>query len=207
MAESKEESLLSCEGKIEASPSAVESHEPHFEPIISLPLQETKTLEEEEQVLFQMRAKLYRWASECDPAEWKERGTGNVRFLQHKATKKVRLLMRRDKTLKVCANHFVDEYMKLTPNCGSDRAWLWSVAAEFSDEEMKSEMLAIKFLNSENAGKFKEQFYKAIEINKSVPKQKSTEESDVDSAAENLDKLNIDVDTKNDGNSGTNGQD
>ena len=49
------------------------------------------------------RAKLFRFAAES--SEWKERGTGDVRLLQHKETKKVRLVMRRDKTLKVCANH------------------------------------------------------------------------------------------------------
>jgi hypothetical protein len=50
------------------------------------------------------RAKLFRFDSAS--AEWKERGTGDVRLLSHKETKKVRLVMRRDKTLKVCANHF-----------------------------------------------------------------------------------------------------
>jgi hypothetical protein len=49
------------------------------------------------------RAKLFRFDSTA--AEWKERGTGDVRLLSHKETKKVRLVMRRDKTLKVCANH------------------------------------------------------------------------------------------------------
>lgn len=49
------------------------------------------------------RAKLFRFAA--DASEWKERGTGDVRLLQSKETKKVRLVMRRDKTLKVCANH------------------------------------------------------------------------------------------------------
>ncbi|KAG5455741.1 MAG: RanBP1 domain-containing protein, partial [Olpidium bornovanus] len=49
------------------------------------------------------RAKLFRFDSEA--AEWKERGTGEVRFLQHKDLGKIRLVMRRDKTLKVCANH------------------------------------------------------------------------------------------------------
>lgn len=50
------------------------------------------------------RAKLFRFAA--DSSEWKERGTGDVRLLQHKQSKKVRLVMRRDKTLKVCANHY-----------------------------------------------------------------------------------------------------
>ena len=52
------------------------------------------------------RAKLFRFDSSADPPEWKERGTGEVKFLQHKTTHNVRLLMRRDKTHKVCANHF-----------------------------------------------------------------------------------------------------
>jgi len=50
------------------------------------------------------RAKLFRFDSEA--SEWKERGTGDVRILAHRETKKVRLVMRRDKTLKVCANHY-----------------------------------------------------------------------------------------------------
>lgn len=50
------------------------------------------------------RAKLFRFNAES--AEWKERGTGDVRLLQHKQSQKVRLVMRRDKTLKVCANHY-----------------------------------------------------------------------------------------------------
>lgn len=41
-----------------------------------------------------------------DTREWKERGTGDVRLLKHKENGKTRLVMRRDKTLKVCANHY-----------------------------------------------------------------------------------------------------
>jgi Ran-binding protein 1 len=55
-------------------------------------------------VLVLRRAKLFRFVTES--SEWKERGTGDVRLLQHKESKKVRLVMRRDKTLKVCANHY-----------------------------------------------------------------------------------------------------
>uniref|UniRef100_G3PHQ9 Ran-specific GTPase-activating protein n=1 Tax=Gasterosteus aculeatus aculeatus TaxID=481459 RepID=G3PHQ9_GASAC len=60
------------------------NHDPHFEPIVSLPEQDVKTLEEDEEELFKMRAKLYRFASENDPPEWKERGTGDVKLLKHK---------------------------------------------------------------------------------------------------------------------------
>lgn len=54
--------------------------------------------------MFKMRAKLFRFDKEN--SEWKERGTGDVKFLKHKENKKTRLVMRRDKTLKVCANHY-----------------------------------------------------------------------------------------------------
>lgn len=37
--------------------------------------------------------------------EWKEKGTGELRVMKHKANGKCRVLMRRDKTLKICANH------------------------------------------------------------------------------------------------------
>lgn len=56
--------------------------------------------------LFCRRAKLFRFASENDPPEWKERGTGDVKLLKHKEKGTIRLLMRRDKTLKICANHY-----------------------------------------------------------------------------------------------------
>lgn len=63
-----------------------------------------KTNEELEEQTFKMRAKLFKFVRESN--EWKERGTGDVRLLKHKENGKTRLVMRRDKTLKVCANHY-----------------------------------------------------------------------------------------------------
>ncbi len=82
-----------------------ESPDVHFEPVVRLTeTVETKTHEEMEEVVFKMRAKLFRFDRET--REWKERGTGDVRLLKHKENGKTRLVMRRDKTLKVCANHY-----------------------------------------------------------------------------------------------------
>ena len=36
----------------------------------------------------------------------------------------VRVIMRQEKTLKVCANHLVDSSTTLAPMAGSDRAWV-----------------------------------------------------------------------------------
>lgn len=59
-----------------------------------------------------MRAKLFKFDRES--REWKERGTGDVRLLKHKENGKTRLVMRRDKTLKVCANHYGESIPLLT---------------------------------------------------------------------------------------------
>ncbi|KAK0167289.1 hypothetical protein PV327_004707 [Microctonus hyperodae] len=132
-----------------------------FEPIVNLPLIEVSNNEEEEVEMLKLRAKLYRYDSSNDPAEWKERGTGDVKLLRHKTKHTVRVVMRRDKTLKICANHFVTPWMELKPNCGSDRAWVWSVLADYADEQLKPELLAIRFANAENASLWKETFEKA----------------------------------------------
>lgn len=148
----------------EQHPENEEEVDPQFEPIITLPLIEVSSNEEEEVEMIKLRAKLYRYESSSDPAEWKERGTGDVKLLRHKTKHTVRVVMRRDKTLKICANHFVTPWMELKPNCGSDRAWVWSVLADYADEQLKPELLAIRFANAENALLWKETFEKAKKI-------------------------------------------
>ncbi|XP_012942374.1 ran-specific GTPase-activating protein [Aplysia californica] len=142
---------------------APESPDVHFEPIVKLSLVEAKTMEEDEDVVVCLRAKLFRYDHEADPKEWKERGTGECKILKHKQTGLRRVLMRRDKTLKICANHYIYPSMELKPNCGSERAWVWSTTADFADEEAKEEVLAIRFANAENAQKFKAAFDESAE--------------------------------------------
>lgn len=121
----------------------------HFDPVVRLTEKvETKTNEELEEQVFKMRAKLFKFDRESK--EWKERGTGDVRLLKHKENGKTRLVMRRDKTLKVCANHYVVPDMKLSPNVGSDRSWVWNAAADVSEGEPEAQTLAIRFANSES---------------------------------------------------------
>ncbi|KAL1630361.1 Ran GTPase binding protein Sbp1 [Neofusicoccum ribis] len=146
-----------------------ENHEPdvEFKPVVHLTEKvETKTNEELEEQTFKMRAKLFKFDRES--REWKERGTGDVRLLKHKENGKTRLVMRRDKTLKVCANHYVVPDMKLSPNVGSDRSWVWNAAADVSEGEPEAQTLAIRFANSENANLFKEAFIKAQQENEAL---------------------------------------
>jgi len=138
-----------------------------FAPVVHLTEKvDTKTNEELEEQTFKMRAKLFKFDRES--REWKERGTGDVRLLKHKENGKTRLVMRRDKTLKVCANHYVVPDMKLSPNVGSDRSWVWNAAADVSEGEPEAQTLAIRFANSENANGFKEAFIKAQQENEAL---------------------------------------
>ena len=45
--------------------------------------------------------------------------------------------------------------MKLSPNVGSDRSWVWNAAADVSEGEPEAQTLAIRFANSES--KFRRQ--------------------------------------------------
>ncbi|KAF9921626.1 single stranded nucleic acid binding protein [Linnemannia zychae] len=152
-----------------------EEAEVHFEPIVKLEAVQVKTHEEDEESIFKMRAKLFRFVKETN--EWKERGTGDVRFLKHKDSGKIRLLMRRDQTHKICANHYITSDMTLTPNVGSDRSWVWNVHADSSDDSEGPQTLAIRLANSDNAALFKEEFEKAQQHNAELKEKKEDKEA------------------------------
>uniref|UniRef100_A0A2K5HTR6 RanBD1 domain-containing protein n=1 Tax=Colobus angolensis palliatus TaxID=336983 RepID=A0A2K5HTR6_COLAP len=142
------------------------NHDPQFEPIVSLPEQEIKMLggPDEEELL-----KI------------------DVKLLKHKEKGTIRLLMQRDKTLKICANHYFTLMMELKPNVGSDHAWVWNTHANFANKCPKPELLAICFLNVENAQKFK-----------TKEKKGSGKNNHAEKGAEELKALSMEEDTKED---------
>ncbi|XP_046569628.1 E3 SUMO-protein ligase RanBP2-like [Haliotis rubra] len=127
----------------------------YFEPIVSLPEKvDVKTGEEEEVTRFEQRAKLFRFSE----GEWKERGLGTMKILEHKTSHRYRLLMRREQIFKVCCNHVITPELELKPmGSGDGKSWVW-YAKDFSEEEGKVEQLAIKFKNKEIADQFKKEF-------------------------------------------------
>jgi len=166
-AQAEKASAAKADGDDEDEKAEEEETDAHFEPVVHLTEKvETKTNEELEEQTFKMRAKLFKF--DRDSREWKERGTGDVRLLKHRENGKTRLVMRRDKTLKVCANHYVVPDMKLSPNVGSDRSWVWNAAADVSEGEPEAQTLAIRFANSDNANQFKEAFMKAQQENEAL---------------------------------------
>lgn len=132
-----------------------------FQPLYKLEAVSVKTGEEEEDCVYTQRCRVYRFDNKTD--EWKERGTGDIKMLQHKASKRTRLILRQEKTMKLVVNHELPPTAELTPNLGSDRAWTYATT-DYSDPTPCVCTLAIKFKNPETANEFKSKFeeYRAL---------------------------------------------
>uniref|UniRef100_A0A146LQV5 E3 SUMO-protein ligase RanBP2 n=1 Tax=Lygus hesperus TaxID=30085 RepID=A0A146LQV5_LYGHE len=127
----------------------------HFEPVVPLPdLVATKTGEEDETALYSHRAKLFRF--DGNAKEWKERGLGDIKILQHNTTGKKRLLMRREPVMKLCLNHYLTDAIEMKPQ--DEKSWMW-FASDFSLGEKCEEKFAIRFKTKEIA----QEFFEAIE--------------------------------------------
>jgi len=127
-----------------------------FEPVVQLPdNEEVKTGEEDEDLVYSQRAKLYRFVD----SEWKERGIGDVKLLQHRTTGAGRIIMRRERVLKLCLNHRVSTALVLQPMPNAlGKAWTWH-ADDFSDgSEPAHETFSIRFKNEDVAAEFKQAF-------------------------------------------------
>ncbi|XP_064942145.1 ran-binding protein 1 homolog b-like isoform X1 [Musa acuminata AAA Group] len=184
-------------------------------PIVTLSEVAVTTGEEEEDVLLDLKAKLYRF--DKDGNQWKERGSGSVKLLKHTETGKVRLVMRQAKTLKICANHLggphvsvlgfwfyvyrrigvcnfvvavsVVPSIKIQEHAGNDKSCVWH-ASDFADGELKEEMFCIRFGSVENCKKFMEMIES---ITESLGEREEEESEDAAAAAAGLlDKLSVD---------------
>ncbi|CAJ1966305.1 unnamed protein product [Cylindrotheca closterium] len=133
-----------------------------FEPVVKLEEVEVKSGEEDEETVYGVRSKLFLFGETLldvgsGNKTWKERGIGEARILRHKEHQRLRLLMRQEKTMKVIANHALDPRIKLEPNVGSDRSWVWS-AFDFAEGELKETVFALRFADSDIAQEFKKNF-------------------------------------------------
>ena len=130
-----------------------------FKPVVKLSSNVTLSSgEENEMELFSNRAKLYRFDETVN--QWKERGVGNIKILKHKSTGRVRILMRRDKILKICCNHMIVKGMKLVPR--DEKSFNWITLSDLSDGEPKTEKLAVKFKLSDTATAFQSVFNSSL---------------------------------------------
>ncbi|XP_028175103.1 E3 SUMO-protein ligase RanBP2-like [Ostrinia furnacalis] len=143
----------------ERSNTSVENYDPcpDFKPIIPLPAEvKVTTGEEDENVIFSARAKLFRFVDK----QWKERGIGEMKLLKHRVTGKVRVLMRREQIHKICANHIITPEMEIKPMKNESKAYFW-VANDFADEAVILEKFCIRFKTADIALQFYNKFEEA----------------------------------------------
>jgi E3 SUMO-protein ligase RanBP2 len=140
---------------------------PDFKPIIPLPDEvEIKTGEENEEILFEERAKLFRFVDK----EWKERGLGNIKILKNNSSNKCRIVMRREQIHKLCANHAITSEMELKTT-QNETNLIWG-ANDYTEEEMKLEKFLVRFKHVEQAKKFRDIFEFAIKLAKTEDSSK-----------------------------------
>ncbi|KAL9889267.1 uncharacterized protein ACN427_008645 [Glossina fuscipes fuscipes] len=129
---------------------------PDFKGIIPLPEEIVIcTGEEDEEITFCHRAKLFRYVDK----EWKERGIGDIKILKNKDGAH-RILMRRDQIHKICANHKISPEMSLTIPKNETKGFIWA-ANDFSDAELRVEKFFVRFKLPETAAAFQEAFNQA----------------------------------------------
>jgi hypothetical protein len=133
---------------------------------------EIKTGEEDEDIIYKARGRIYRFREN----EWKERGTGDMKLLRHKTDKRIRFILRQDKTLKIVANFIIQDkpLCDLKPHQGSDKMFYF-LANDCSEETPVIEKFVIKLGNAEKAKLFKKNFDDAQVFNKLAKEGKDSE--------------------------------
>jgi hypothetical protein len=128
-------------------------NEPYFEPIVKLDEVEVKTGEEDDEVLFCCRAKLFRFVN----GEWKERGLGDMKILRNKNSNKSRILMRRENIHKLCANHLIPSTISLATQGGNEKTRMWfAMDGTMEDEEPSVQQFCVRFKEPKSASDFEE---------------------------------------------------
>ena len=160
---------------------------------------EIKKVDDNVECIYKQRVKLYRFTDN----QWKERGVGNLKMLRDKTNRKIRVLMRQEKTFKPVANFMCKSHFKLALKSGSNlsdillfivvsedplcmltlmannnKAYVWT-CADFSDGEQKMEKQAARFNTLEAANEFKAAFVAAKAFNLKA-KQEGVKDDDLE---------------------------
>uniref|UniRef100_A0A1I7Y0W0 RanBD1 domain-containing protein n=1 Tax=Steinernema glaseri TaxID=37863 RepID=A0A1I7Y0W0_9BILA len=171
----------------EKDEDADEEYEPdaHFEPVIPLPsLVEVKTGEEEEEVLFSERGRLYRFLA--DTKEYKERGTGDIKILRHPTTNRYRVVMRREQVLKLCANFSLVPGMKAVSRQDGKPTCTFTATDFAEDPAGELLTLTVRFRTEDNRNRFVELFDQGVEA--AVARQAQAPQDEEEQQEESADK-------------------
>jgi len=131
----------------------VELDEPVIEEVEELDSDPLKPYRVDENEFYTQRTKLYCYNVD----EWQDAGAGQVTFLKHTTTGRVRLMFVQELGKRVLANHFIVNqpgFCELQRHtAGNDKTWTWT-----AQERVLERRFALKFKSTEDATQFKEVF-------------------------------------------------
>jgi len=126
------------------------------------PLVEATMGDENENTLFENRAKIYRFDSSAK--EWKERGVGNIKILQGKDNPgAVRIVMWREKVGKLACNHWITSDMKVENYQQNPKVLKWT-AVDHAEGEPRPEIFTCRFGSEEKCSEFKTKYEKMVGV-------------------------------------------
>ncbi|KAJ6635177.1 E3 SUMO-protein ligase RanBP2 [Pseudolycoriella hygida] len=162
-----------------------EENSTYFTPVIPLPDKiDVKTGEEDEEVLYSHRSKLFRFAD----GEWKERGLGDVKILRHKESQKLRVVMRREQILKICLNHVLNDEVEYKVK--DDKSWHF-IVNDFSEGEVELMQFCLRFKTPEIAQEFRQAVRDALNGNADTEAPNGIDEKISDEEESNILKLKL----------------
>ncbi|XP_063633731.1 E3 SUMO-protein ligase RanBP2-like [Cydia splendana] len=175
----KTKSTRDADNEVDTGNGAEEEYDPHYEPIVPLPDKITVTTgEEDEEKLFGMRCKLFRYNDAT--REWKERGVGELKILYHPVKNTYRLLFRREQVHKAVLNMLIFMDLELLPMSKSDRAWTWAGRNYAENPAGEQETLAVRFKNLDMATEFFDKVKECVRKIQAAAAQAVREEKEVE---------------------------
>lgn len=134
---------------------------------------DVKSGEEDEVTIFVHRSKLYLFVKEDvyggEKREnyWKERGLGDVKIQKHKLSGKCRLLMRQEKTMKVCSNHYISPSTEITVHQDTDKACVFTTN-DYATGEVVEQTYTMRFKTADVTERFMKAYKDAQASNKEL---------------------------------------
>ena len=103
-----------------------------FKPLVELERQTPVTGEENEDVMFACRVKLFEFG-DVYKREWQEKGISELKIMKDRTNKRNRILIRHEKSLQTLSNFLVShDIPDLKAHSGSDKAWVMATPNDFT---------------------------------------------------------------------------
>ncbi|KAF7682594.1 Ran-specific GTPase-activating protein 1 [Astathelohania contejeani] len=151
-------------------------------PFLKSPTSSNPTITQEEipeerlgEVKFQGPCKLFRMSTKTNRLE--QRGVGVIYICRTDENTMYRVVMVRDKIMKLGCNHYIEAWSDIRPHKTAENTWVWCTTCDKCDDVASepNQTYVVKFKNNELSEKFKNEFEAALRKNNEYLNKKKTE--------------------------------